>query len=694
MKRPILKAFPAAISAVFFLLSGCSIQPPERVEPGQPTPSAEPLRPIAFEERAAGPDRYTRLMHEYMKGQPLPQPAFKLADPGSPDPVDYAAYGKFTGVGTDQYEYEIDDLEGLKKAVGEGIFPNNDAVLSNPAYDRLMQADAIPTLHWNALTITNLEAAFFAWAQAPEEAGVQAFYTATILEKANAIFQAIKAYHAVLVHFPRSACWAEDKSYVWYVAPTSLASIQRLCSEYPGLGLWLEDASWTIENGQDTDLSNDLVTVHPGRIVKVPIEERIRNLPDLATLEVKERRGKGKVQLVRYSNDHWRMLVDGEPFVVRGATYTPTEVGCTPEADKDYAYRWAFTDKDGNGKADAPYDAWVDRNGNGAQDADEPSVGDFQLMKDMGVNAIRYYIPVTRDAKYDPSQVNKELFRDLYERHGIRVIAGDFLGAYTVGSGAHWELGTDYKDPRQLEFMREVVRQKVLDLRGEPWLLMWLLGNENNMKPTWTGVNATRTNAGSEPEAWAEFLNEIAEMIHELDPDHPVAVGNLDLGLADVYGRLAPAVDVFGINAYRGPNGFGNLWAEAHAQFNRPVMITEYGCDAYFEGEGPDEQGQADYHAGCLRDIVLNQAGGYLQGNSIGGVIFEFVDEWWKAPGDSPWGHATHAQGGYPFPDNHGHEEWFGIVGQGTGTNSPFERNLRKAYHFYRRMWAGEPIAD
>jgi hypothetical protein len=206
------------------------------------------------------------------------------------------------------------------------------------------------------------------------------------------------------------------------------------------------------------------------------------------------------------------------------------------------------------------------------------------------------------------------------------------------------------------------------------------------MNPVHLGVNATRTNAGKEPQAWAEFLNEVAQMIHELDPDHPVAIGNLGSGLAETYNQYAPAVDVFGMTAYMGQGGFGNSWSIARTKFDRPVLIIEYGCDAFAEGKGPDEDAQAAYHEGCLRDIVLNQAGGELAGNSIGGIAFEYLDEWWKA-NDDPMTQATHAQGNSPFPDGKGHEEWFGIMGQGGGRNSPFERQPRKAYEYYKSVW-------
>ena len=125
---------------------------------------------------------------------------------------------------------------------------------------------------------------------------------------------------------------------------------------------------------------------------------------------------------------------------------------------------------------DAPYEAWVDKNNNGRQDPDELPVGDFQLLKEMGVNAIRWLSPNQPLTQYDASLVNKPLLRDLFNRYGIRVIVCDYLGAYTIGSGASWKQGTDYTDPEQRRKMKEVLRQKVLDLKDEPFVLMWILG--------------------------------------------------------------------------------------------------------------------------------------------------------------------------------------------------------------------------
>jgi beta-glucuronidase len=332
---------------------------------------------------------------------------------------------------------------------------------------------------------------------------------------------------------------------------------------------------------------------------------------------------------------------------------------------------WMTDDFNHNGKVDGPYDAFVDRNKNNIQDKDEPNVGDFKLMKGMGVNTIRLY--------HHPNEINKELLRDLYKSYGIRVIMGDFLGKYALGSGAPWNPGTDYSDPEQRKNMLESVLGMVREFKDEPYILFWLLGNEN--------VYGVACNADKDPDAFFKFVNEVALAIKEIDPDHPVAIANGDILYLDKFGKDAPAVDIFGANAYRGDYGFGRLWKNVAEEADRPAFITEYGCSAYaggkslLEGEAP----QANYLRSAWEDIYNNSAFKGGVGNVVGGVVFEYLDEWWKQY--EPFVHDTRGVAMGPFPDGYFHEEWFGIAGQGDGQLSPFLRQLRKSYYMYQRMW-------
>ncbi|MFC1546629.1 glycoside hydrolase family 2 TIM barrel-domain containing protein, partial [bacterium] len=603
--------------------------------------------------------------------------------------VDYELYGKFKGIGTKKYFYKIKKKEALSYAVGEGIYPNTEA-RHNPQFERLVRQAKIRTDIWSHINTAEKAADFFAWATAkvvignfPEHyKGIIQFFTAESLKAAGEIRQAIKAYYSIVIHFPTAACWSADGTFVWYVAPASLDRINVLLREHPELGIKLEGAYIDIENATDTDFKNDRITVNPGRFVSTTGEEKDKI--EIGKLEIIDSRGQGKVRLVQYENKHWSLLVDNKPYMIKGITYAPTKIGIS--ADKPGRETlWMHEDSNNNGRPDAAYDSWVDKNKNGKRDGDEEVIGDFKLLKDMGLNTIRMYHMLSK-SEYKKEEFNKDVLRDLFNNYGISVIMGDFLGAYGIGSGGRGV--TDYKNEEQKQMMKNIVKEMVLDHKDEPYVLMWILGNENEMPLSNEGVNMSMTNAADVPKEYAQFVNEVIEMIHEIDPDHPVAVGNFSMNLLRYFNKYAPAVDVFGINSYLGIDGFGKLWENINRKFDRPVLITEYGCDAYSDGKGVDEDSQERYHRGNWRDIVYNSAGNEGTGTSIGGVIFEWLDEWWKDTGsNSPSKQQVMGQSALPFPDGWAHEEWFGIAGQGQGTNSPFLRELRKAYFTYKKMW-------
>jgi len=159
----------------------------------------------------------------------------------------------------------------------------------------------------------------------------------------------------------------------------------------------------------------------------------------------------------------------------------------------------------------------------------------------------------------------------------------------------------------------------------------------------------------------------------------------------DAYAQFAPELDFVGVNSYRGSSGFGALWSEAKDLIDRPVLITEFGCDAYATDKGPDEEGQARYVKNAWNDIALNTAGGPGVGNALGGLAFEWLDEWWKDTRGDSWDRQnTEKIYELPFPDGWAQDEWFGIVGQGDGSDSPFLRQPRKAYFTLKELWTSQ----
>ncbi len=378
---------------------------------------------------------------------------------------------------------------------------------------------------------------------------------------------------------------------------------------------------------------------------------------------------------VEKRDGRWLLLVDEEPFIVKGVEYSP-DPACRAQGECN---AWMLQDENDNGLCDAAYDSFIDANRDDYQDADENAVGDFQLLEDMGCNTIRIY---------HHDGVQRELLRDLFLTHGIRSVMGDYLGAYTVGSGADWNTGTDYTDPAQREKMKESVRAMVMEHKDEPYVLMWMLGNENDSAGSQANSTSNNTNAARQPEAYARFLNEVCQMIKRLDPNHPVGVCNATTRLLTYYKRFAPAIDIIGYNAYTGPYGFGPLWTRTSGSFDRPVLITEYGTDSFNQKKGvEDEHYQSEYHRRAWRDIEANSYWGGRAGNAVGGVVYSWLDKWWLCGSAKEHDTALGAWQGNTI-DGWFNDEWLGICGQGKGIRAPFLRQPKKAYFLYRdELW-------
>jgi hypothetical protein len=175
-----------------------------------------------------------------------------------------------------------------------------------------------------------------------------------------------------------------------------------------------------------------------------------------------------------------------------------------------------------------------------------------------------------------------------------------------------------------------------------------------------------------------------------------VAICNGETGFLDIFVKKCPDVDIFGVNSYRGGHGFGpSLWQKTKETLNRPTYVMEYGCPAYHQGQTFEtgEKEQIQYHEYCWKDIVFNSYQGNGAGTSIGGVLFEWLDGWWKSgelPRFSPAAQETLGQWPGPFPDGWSYEEWFGVCGQGDGTQTPFLRTLRPLYSAYQKWWTEE----
>ncbi|MDP3767428.1 MAG: Ig-like domain-containing protein, partial [Dehalococcoidia bacterium] len=276
-------------------------------------------------------------------------PAFRLADKGTESVIDYEKYGQFHDRGTAHYRYEVTDIDGLSAAAGEGIYPNEASLIRDPAFRAMRDSGALAGSHWDFTFVKSAQQAFFKWASADEEPGVKLFYTALTLERAGLWRHAAKAFHAVTVHFPASVGWtAFAPPTPWYVAKVARDKLLAILRLHPEIGLRLEGSSFEMDGGFDSNPSNDVIRVDPGRFVRVQPEAVNPRSAEVAGLPITRRVGQGTVRLVQYQNGHWQLLVDGKPWVIRGMTYQPSAVGESP--DEGSLKDWMQADRNGNGQ--------------------------------------------------------------------------------------------------------------------------------------------------------------------------------------------------------------------------------------------------------------------------------------------------------------------------------------------------------
>ena len=131
--------------------------------------------------------------------------------------------------------------------------------------------------------------------------------------------------------------------------------------------------------------------------------------------------------------------------------------------------------------------------------------------------------------------------------------------------------GFDYDDEQAVAAQFDALREDVLKYRDHPALLFWIIGNE---------LNHSYTN----PRVW-NAVNDVARMIHELDPHHPTttAIAGIRAEVIREVQRRAPDLDFLSFQLY------GRLFelpdTVARLGFDQPFMITEWGTIGWWEME-------------------------------------------------------------------------------------------------------------
>ncbi len=354
-----------------------------------------------------------------------------------------------------------------------------------------------------------------------------------------------------------------------------------------------------------------------------------------------------------------QLYVNGSPFTVKGVCYSPTPVGSGYSS-----YRWSK----------------------------DPSMYklDFPLITQMGANTIRIYRPPEDSKAMDSAYDN-----------GLYIIMD-----YPV------EHGSDVSNTQLRETIKDGVRDMVREWKDHPALLMWCIGNEINVH---LGGAATLSD-------WYSLAEECAQICHEEEGEnfHPVTVANCEIekqvkgtffvgdesDLSD--DNSMKHLDIWSVQTYRGksfanyPDTSTTLFSSYTVLSSKPLLFTEFGCDAYDVIKGEEaEDSQAEYIKSQWQEISANLSQDNQDAVCIGGCIFEWSDDWSKNQSGNPdsthnpeatWGGDGSGGGYYDFvlgTDNM-NEEWWGLTSINT---SDYSKSPREAYYILKTLWGTRDVA-
>ena len=162
-------------------------------------------------------------------------------------------------------------------------------------------------------------------------------------------------------------------------------------------------------------------------------------------------------------------------------------------------------------------------------------------------------------------------------RNGRQVLDSAQYYGLTVLMGldvARERHGFNYDDTVAVGKQLNKLRADVLTYKDHPGLLAWGIGNELNLQY-------------KNPRVW-NAVNDIAKMIHALDPNHPVCtvIAGINKDLVNNIRQRCPDIDFLAVNTY---GGLATLpKAIASAGWEGAYMVTEWGPTGHWEGLSTD----------------------------------------------------------------------------------------------------------
>ncbi|MFN8208993.1 MAG: glycoside hydrolase family 2 TIM barrel-domain containing protein [Bacteroidales bacterium] len=180
--------------------------------------------------------------------------------------------------------------------------------------------------------------------------------------------------------------------------------------------------------------------------------------------------------------------------------------------------------------------------------------GDIRRLSEHGANSFRTW-------RTENGQQSGQAVLDSAYACGLTVLMG-----LEIARERH---GFSYDDTAAVRKQFEYVKGEVMKYKDHPALLAWGIGNELNLRATNMKVY--------------DAVNEIAKMIHEIDPNHPATTMTAGIGKTEVdyIKENCKEIDFLSIQMY---GDIINLQTRIKdAGWEGPYMVTEWGATGHWE---------------------------------------------------------------------------------------------------------------
>lgn len=180
--------------------------------------------------------------------------------------------------------------------------------------------------------------------------------------------------------------------------------------------------------------------------------------------------------------------------------------------------------------------------------------GNFELLAKCGANTVRTW-------RVDNGKETGEQVMEKAYKNGLMVLMG-----LEMGLQRH---GFNYDDTILVNKQKSEILKQVQRLKDYPSLLAWGIGNELNLNSTNSKV-------------W-KAVNEIAILIHQIDPNHPVTtmLAGINKETFSLINTNCPALDFLSIQMY---GDLINLQTRIKdSGFKGPYVVSEWGATGHWE---------------------------------------------------------------------------------------------------------------